>query len=262
MTSITVTQEAVYALASATTPKVKSTQSVVYVLVTTRAAFLKSTQEVVYAIANSPTPKVKLTQEFLYALSLKLADTRSARAWYFHMDGHDFYVLTLGQEETLVYDLTTDQWSVWASPDRNIWRPMLGMNWDNEIVGGDATDGTIYNITPETRMDYLTTPIFNVVTGFIGHRGRDYLPCYGVTLLATQGDPESAQCQVSLRISDDMGKSFLNMGTFLTTEVGKIDYDLSWYSLGQIGQPGRIFQIIDQGYATIIYALEFLEQPK
>jgi hypothetical protein len=35
------------------------------------------------------------------------------RAWTFTLDGHDFYVLRLGMDLTLVYDVSSEQWVDW-----------------------------------------------------------------------------------------------------------------------------------------------------
>jgi hypothetical protein len=35
------------------------------------------------------------------------------RAWTFTLDGHDFYVLRLGMDLTLVYDVYSEQWMDW-----------------------------------------------------------------------------------------------------------------------------------------------------
>ena len=47
------------------------------------------------------------------------------RAWPFDLDGHEFYVLRLGDMKTLVYDLTTEQWSWWSSPDLDYWKASI-----------------------------------------------------------------------------------------------------------------------------------------
>ena len=39
------------------------------------------------------------------------------RDWTFSLDGHDFYVLRLGDDLTLVYDATTEQWVDWSDRD-------------------------------------------------------------------------------------------------------------------------------------------------
>jgi len=48
------------------------------------------------------------------------------RVWTFSLDGHDFYVLRLGDTETLVYDLYSEQWVDWANLQKEFWRANNG----------------------------------------------------------------------------------------------------------------------------------------
>ena len=53
---------------------------------------------------------VQSSQAFALALVLPGLKNRRSRAWGFSLDGHDFYVLRLGDAETLVLDLSTGKW--------------------------------------------------------------------------------------------------------------------------------------------------------
>lgn len=219
---------------------------------------IKNTLNASY-IAAQPELTIRLTQAEVYVAILRGAETRKLRAWTFTMDGHNFYVLTLGNLATYVYDKTTQQWQTWRSDALEFWRAHMGLNWDNEIVGGDFETGQLWNIDPTTILDEdpagVETPIISYVTGFVGWRGRDFLPCFGVSLVGSVADVEYEDASVTLRMSDDMEATMLNMGTILATQG-----DTSWYSLGQIGTPGRIFQVEDIGFMVRIETLEFLAQ--
>ena len=57
------------------------------------------------------------------------------RVWTFSLDGHDFYVLRLGDDGTLVYDTYSEQWMDWDTLDLGFWRLNTGMNW----IGGQGS---------------------------------------------------------------------------------------------------------------------------
>jgi hypothetical protein len=239
-------------------------QEVVYTVGIAPSEFIRVYDEPVYVLAAAATADLKIRdyENFIYLLHGELPATRRLRAWTFSMDGHDFYVLMLGKDGTLVYDVTTGQFYTWQSNEFAVWRAGFGLNWENDIIAGDFVEGKVYNIVAGLKKDFGTETIISYITGFIGHRGRDPLPNYGVTLITSQGDPVDANSGVELRISDDLEQTWWSAGRLVMPEIGALDYDLSWYSLGQIQQPGRIFQLIDYGYADRVDALEFLEGPK
>ena len=81
-----------------------------------------------FAVINFPTASMELSQarslvtlgiggttiEVSQARTLGVVRGRignpKLRVWTFSLDGHDFYVLRLGDSETLVYDLYSEQW--------------------------------------------------------------------------------------------------------------------------------------------------------
>lgn len=263
-TAVLVRQENATLLGSAPAGagEVRSRQQVVYVVGVAPAQNIRAYQEPSVLLGSAGTPQALVRNTVVYLLHGERPATRRLRAWTFSMDGHDFYVLMLGKDGTLIYDVTTGQFSNWESSGYMTWRSNFGLNWENDIIGGDISSGQIFNISADSKRDFGNETIISYVTGFIGHRGRDPLPCYGVTLITSQGDPSDANSGVELRISDDLEQSFWSAGKLGPLQLGVADYDLSWYSLGQIQQPGRIFQLVDYGYADRIDALEFLEGPK
>jgi hypothetical protein len=69
------------------------------------------------------------------------------------------------------------------------------------------------------------------------------------------GDPAYTDAGVMLEISDDAGVTFDDMGT-VTVTAGDTSPELSWYSLGQITAPGRLFRITDDGAIARIDGME------
>jgi len=185
------------------------------------------------------------------------------RAWTYTMDGHDFYVLRLGDFTTLVYDTFSKQWAEWTGSDLPFWRAHVGMNWiggqvfsdtyGSNIVAGDDTWGLLWFLDPDLPWDQhpdatngtQQLPFDRQVTGQITTRGRTSIPCYAVFLAGDNYGLTAIDFTpgVTLETSDDDGRTFDNQGT-LTVQP---DYTYEWLSLGQIEAPGRLFRITDNG---------------
>jgi hypothetical protein len=198
-----------------------------------------------------------------YALVRKNPDSRILRAWTFTQDDHDFYVLHLAEDETLVWDKLTKQWSSFKTAGRDCWRAADGVLWEEDNVACDMDTGVIWNISPDHRMDDYSsglaedqTPIVTVTTGFYAERLRATTPCYRAGLVVAQGDPAEAGVGIRLRTSDDDETTWIDHGTFIPVDGTRRDYDISWSSLGLIGSPGRVFEITDYGYTARIDALD------
>lgn len=191
-------------------------------------------------------------------------DNPKLRAWTFSLDGHDFYVLRLGDEDTLVYDTYSEQWMDWVSPNYTFWRPNCGINWvggqnfagvyGSNVVVGDDVHGLIYFLNPEQPYDESPLPeavpqeqyFERILMGQVPMRGREVLPCYAVWLTTDMGNPAYDGAGVTLYTSDDAGDSFDDHG-LVTVTLGDRNPELSWYSLGQIEAPGRLFKLVEYG---------------
>lgn len=213
-------------------------------------------------VVATPDVDVRTTQNVLLVAIKRGGGSRMLRAWTFTQDDHDFYVLHLGDDRTLVLDMMTNQWSTWKSRARNIWRANIGIRWDLDNVAGDDIYGILWNINADARDDDAITgevadrtPIQTIVRGMFPQRLHNALSCYHAELTLSQGEPVAAGVGVTLRTSDDSGRSWLDHGEILTDVSGEM-YDLSWFGLGLITAPGKIFEIIDTGYARRIDALD------
>lgn len=195
------------------------------------------------------------------------------RAWTFTLDGHDFYVLRLGDDISLVYDVYSEQWMDWSSPDLNFWRLNTGMNWlggqrfgdsyGSDVIAGDDVHGLIYFLDPEqpydqSPLDYaeIQEQYFErIVMGQVPIRGRDFIPCYALWLTTDMGNPAYTGAGVTLYTSDDAGVTFDDQGLVTVTE-GDYSPELVWTSLGQMSAPGRLFKLVDDGAIARIDCLE------
>lgn len=187
------------------------------------------------------------------------------RAWSFDLDSHEFYVLRLGNSKTLIYDLSTEQWSWWSGSDVT-WRAQIGTNWTSSgaipaaygsnVIVGDDTFGILWVLDPEQGYDEasieaqrdegVTIKYPRVATGQLTTRGRITIPCYQVYLVSDAGYPSYEGATVTLSYSDDGGNTFVSAGT-RTVESGNYYQEFAWRSLGLIRSPGRLFRIEDDG---------------
>lgn len=182
----------------------------------------------------------------------------------FSLDEHDFYVLRLGDDETLVYDLTTDQWASWDSQGRNTWRATGTLNWigilgsgeanipQTNIICGDDTFGVLWALDPTVGVDDSpfvggpVRPYTRIVTGGVPVRGRTSPRNSVVTLTTSQLDPTSVDPTVGLRVSDDNGETYQNCGAVRAPTSANFN-EVRWRSLGVIRAPSRIYEFSDTG---------------
>lgn len=195
------------------------------------------------------------------------------RAFPMTLDGHDFYCVRLGESATLLYDLTTQQWMDWTSEDRSTWRPQIGTNWlgigatqisagaTSKVVLGDDTLGVLWTLDPNVGYDqadregHVDVQFPRKVLGGVVQRTGTTQKVGAVYLSADVASPQFALAAITLRTSDDNGKSWHTHGT-ITVEAGNTDQEFQWRSLGLIKQPGRLFEISDNGATVRIDGLD------
>jgi len=272
----------------AITPQVRSTQGGVFAAVA--GGDIRATEARVILAMNFPTEFMRTTQVRVYAAekannSLHVSQARvlvamagrtansRMRDWTFSLDGHDFYVLRLGDQETLVYDLTTEQWVDWSDRDYSFWRANVGVNWQgamalaqnygSNVLVGDDNFGLLWFLDPEQphdeNPDYLAVEqqiyFERIVMGQVALRGRAAVPCFAAWLTADMGSPAFDGAGVTLYTSDDAGNTYDDHG-LVTVPPSDFDAEISWYSLGQITAPGRLFKIVDNGAIARIDGFE------
>lgn len=216
--------------------------------------------------AGSSSNTIEASQVFVLAACIGRVSDPHVRAWTYTLDGHDFYIVRLGNDETLVYDLLTQQWSTFSTGYTALWRAFNGQNWlgadrvaagyGSNVVVGDDGNGSLYFLDPdgdfdddaltgsETHREYERAVIGQIVS-----HGYDAKRCFGVTLLGSIGeqlDPSDEYRTVNLTVSDDSGKTYVDMGALAVPAEG-YSTRLNWRSIGSIRYPGRLFKISDIG---------------
>lgn len=231
---------------------------------------LRTTQGEIAALIGSK-PAIRTTQATVLVLYTVGAENRKMRAWGFSQDGHDFYVLRGGTSWSLVYDITTGQWSRWTTPTKNYLRAHLGLNWDGQakttldrgfawnVVGADDTTGDLWILDPTQNLDEdvgggTYSAFTREVVGGIPQRLRKGTQCGAVYLTANLGSPELTAPTVTLTTSDDSGVNWVNQGSITVTSDPT--QELSWLGLGLITAPGRLFKITDSGALNRISSLD------
>lgn len=243
----------------------------------------------VFGIYNFPTPYVhdsggrvllavvkavemELSQARIFAVVRGRVANPALRMWTGTLDGHDFVFLRLGDTVTLVYDLYSEQWVEWTSPQSGAWRPNVGMTWvggaaladtyGSSIVAGDDTFGLLWILDPELPWDENPDPLRTpqeiafdrIVTAQALASGRNYIPCYAIFLDGDNYGLTGAEFTptILLEYSDDQGRTFISAESLGVETDTTVDNPYSWYSLGQINSPGRIFRWTDNGVLTRI----------
>lgn len=219
------------------------------------------------------TSEVEVSQADVIFIARGRTENVTLRVWTFTLDGHDFYVLRLGDQLTLVYDNYSEQWVDWQSSQLPFWRANCGINWtggealaavyNSNVVVGDDNVGILWFLDPEQPYDQSPNEAaaqqeiyFQRVTmGQVAMKGRGVMPCYAAWLTTDMGAPAYDGAGVTLEISDDAGQTFDDMG-MVTVTLGVHSPEISWYSLGQIAAPGRLFRITDDGAVARIDGLE------
>jgi len=241
---------------------VRVSQAIVLAAVAFPAAGLRAGQAVVLAAEDSNGGAVRASQAVVLAAVLGRTANPKVRAWGYAQDGHEFYVLRLGNIETLVCDITTGEWFTVGSGGGPIWRALTGTNWTgtgalpgaygSNVLVGDDTTGTLYFLNPDGDFDDHpidagddSRPFTRQLTAqHLVDAGYDSVPCYGVQAFGSAGD--NAEGDVELEYSDDRGRSWISAGV-ITVAEGDYSARLHWQSLGLMDAPGRLFRFTDDG---------------
>jgi len=235
--------------------------------------YIRSTAASIDVVYRWTAQEIQTTQSYTLAVVRGTISNPALRSWYYTLDGHDFYVLKLGTKfKTLVYDLETGKWSYFNTAGQSAWRASIGMNWrssgsiggvygSNVVVGDDSTgilwvlDPT-YGLDDNLEDDQPAGTFERIATGQMVQRGRQHSPVYSVDLTASTGSPAQSDMTISLSYSDDNGNSYVVADDVKTAITGDYNQDITWYSLGLIKYPGRLFRLTDDGAVARIDSLD------
>lgn len=158
-----------------------------------------------------------------------------ARAFSYREEGHIFYVLTLPQQFTVVYDAATGLWHERETFGSASWRAQNYVSAFNKNLVGDSSSGQIFEMDLDVYTEdggtieriATTAPI----QGSSDYTRHSYLRIdfeAGVGLTSGQGsDP-----QALLSYSDDGGKTYINGPPRSFGKIGEYKHQTFWNGLG------------------------------
>jgi len=170
----------------------------------------------------------------------------NAYSFTYSKNGHDFYVITVPNSKTYVFDTTTKVWHEKKTSDIETWLPScIASAFSMDIVGDSAT-GRLYtldtNYFKDRDNDYIEREII-FPTVFQNYERIIYDTLYadietGMTRII-QG--QGSNPQVMLCWSDDGGITFKSERWRSFGKIGSYKKIVEWRQLGQSKQ--RIFKI-------------------
>lgn len=249
----------------ALTPLIRVSQSQVMAAGNIQTAAMRVSQAVVNFDFDANGGAVRVPQAHVLAAVLGRVSDPKIRAWTFTLDGHDFYVLRLGNDETLIYDRLSEQWYNWGSDTSDLWRAYTGQNWEggqdflarnygSNILVGDDGNGALYFLDPRRFVDddalegaEIPRTFLRRITGQQPTRSVDFVDDFGVQLIGSIGDMDDPTLTaITLYTSDDQGETYDDQGT-ITVDNGEFNARVEWRSLGSYNAPGRLYRIDDVG---------------
>lgn len=179
---------------------------------------------------------VRVSTHAIEKLMEDATDIADARAFSYREEGHIFYVLTLPQQFTVVWDAATGFWHERETFGSDSWRAQNYVSAFNKNLVGDSSSGQIFQLDLDlfteagTTIERIaTTPPIQASADYMRH---SYLRIdfeAGVGLTTGQGsDP---QCMMSF--SDDGGKTFSNELFSSIGKIGEHEHITFWNGLGK-----------------------------
>jgi hypothetical protein len=201
------------------------------------------------AVTGDLTTPSTAQVDMLAAYATGVPERNTQRAWFYDLDGHTNYVLDLGTSRTLVFDLLTEQWSQYGTEGYDIWNAQLGIEWIDRTVCADVQSSAIFELDPREPLDEGFRALRRKATAIVPTPSRNYTAMDAIHLIASVGDAQSdfaGTAEMTLRISDDQGRSFEDVGT-VTLSTTDDDQEITFLSLGSFNMPGRIVELEDLG---------------
>ena len=187
-----------------------------------------------------------------------VADDTRQRAWTFDFDGHTFYVLDLGSSGSLVYDLTTGQWSKFETAGyEGHWDMKNGFHWRTGklVVGGQAGTGIIHRLVADSFMDEGWRPVEYEVRGVLPVGGIDHVRQYTLRLIGSAGvTADDIAPVLKMQFSDDQGVTWSAEHSIALKRDTR--QRIEFRSLGAFTSPGLIFRLYDEGGVKFIAYVE------
>lgn len=148
------------------------------------------------------------------AEQIRNAAASDLRAWGYELDGHRLYILSVGGDMTLVFDLNNPGPPTrFSSLGYDYWRSHLGCTIGGTVLAADNLAATIYRLNPDKMADdsnvfSMTFTAFDQVADIGMAVAEVRLECQtGVGLNTGQGSSPL----VVMKYSDDEGRTWSNL---------------------------------------------------
>lgn len=154
-------------------------------------------------------------------------------AWTFGLDGHEFYVLNIGDQGTYVFDASTTAWARFSSGNAVSWRAYVGNQEGGDLFAGDE-GGSLYRISASAATDD-GVPFPRILTATVPLTTK---PPRNDSL--SIGTGSSADFTVRFRWRDGQD----DYPAYYDETLARAPIDVATiYRLGQPDQPYRTFEV-------------------
>lgn len=191
---------------------------------------------------TNPNP-VKISNHDLEERLGRVSDPTTLYAVVWNWNGHDFWVLHIPGDGSVVYDLATGQWDDIASFGHTLFRGAVGaVGTNNQPLLGDDTEGVIWEMTEDVRTDD-GDPVLFEFTGLLEVADAG-VRLDNISLDLSTGlnpDPE-ADPSVLMAMSDDGGDSFGPDRKAYIGRQGQRGNVAAWQRLGGLNRPGKVIR--------------------
>lgn len=170
--------------------------------------------------ANGYTPQRISTHAIEQAIAR--CNMAEAFAFTFKDRGHSIYYLTFPDGHTWGYDAASDEWHRRQSKGLDRWRLADLVRWNGKWIGGDYTNGKLYELDWDTQDEAGDEMERRRIPGVLQASGN-LVTLDGVRVVAETGSPGDIAATLDFRVSKDGGhtwsdwrqKPFGNTGDFV-----------------------------------------------
>lgn len=200
------------------------------------------------------------------AEQIRQVSANDLRAWTFQVDGHRFYVLTIGASVTWAFDLlgSGSQWTTFGSLGLDYWLAHLGTTMGDITIALDNVSAKVYRLDPSRKTDG-TTAVPVICTVIVEGQDRS-IPCSNVVLHLDVGKgPYTGQGSAPVASeshSDDDGNTFSGWDEQPLPVAGSYGRLPRWNGLGDIPPLlGRIFRFAISDPVGVVIKRVWLNVP-
>lgn len=180
---------------------------------------------------------------------IRLAATagETIKAWSYKQDGHEFFVLHLGDYGTWVVDARSKRWHTRKSLGYAYWRATIGIDTPEGpwIADSELETENLFALDPTVRSDN-GTEVERIFCAYIEHKGKAPIPCPAVWVYCSGGDApatgQGSEPVMVLDTSDDQGQTWSYEETAPMGILGEYDAEVEFRGLDRIKRPGRLFR--------------------